>query len=206
MDEKEYNCPHCGKKIEILEWTIGPSEFDDESSFYYELGKNLEDIILSYIKRKLQDMKLPIEESEFNDEMISFDEYLMDDARKIAYKKGYIIKDREELWEMEEYLDPVEPHINWLFEQIDKSKDGKIIVRLADFAEECGIKMQNVVDDKAIPDDSRQCPTLVYWGFKHALFYFDIVINCGKLVEDGQPVIIMRRKVKGNIRPKGLSD
>ena len=48
-------------------------------------------------------------------------------------------------------------------------------------------------------------PTSLGWGFKYGLFHLGITYNMGK-VEDGQPVMIMRRKMDGDILPASLQD
>ena len=103
------------------------------------------------------------------------------------------------------YTKAVEPHIEWIREQIEKSGDGAIRVKLSDFAAACGMKMKKVVDGKVVEGTPGLDPTSVGWGFKYALFHSGISYNMGK-VEDGQPVMIMRNKVAGEELPKSLQD
>lgn len=103
------------------------------------------------------------------------------------------------------YTKAVAPHIDWLKEQIEKSADGAIRVKLSDFAAACGMKMKKVVDGKVVEGTPGLDPTSVGWGFKYSLFHAGISYNMGK-VEDGQPVMIMRNKVAGEELPKSLQD
>src|SRR3972149_9993137 len=103
------------------------------------------------------------------------------------------------------YTKAVQPHIDWLKEQIEKSKDGAIRIKLSDFAAACGMKMQKVVDGKVVEGSVGLHPTSAGWGFKYSLFHAGITYNMGK-VEDGQPVMIMRRKLEGDVLPASLQD
>lgn len=102
------------------------------------------------------------------------------------------------------YTKAVGPHIEWLFEKIDASKDGAIRIKVADLAAATGFHMQKVVDGHAVSGPGLN-PTSVTWGFKYSLFHKGIVLTTGK-VEDGQPVMIMRRKSEGDELPKSLRD
>lgn len=103
------------------------------------------------------------------------------------------------------YSKAIGQHLDWLFEQIDGSKDGAIRVKLADFAAATGFKMQKVVEGKVVEGSNGLNPTSLGWGFKYALFHAGITYNMGK-VEDGQPVMIMRRKLEGDVLPASLQD
>ena len=103
------------------------------------------------------------------------------------------------------YSKAIKTHLDWLFEQIDNSKDGAIRVKLADFAGATGFKMQKVVEGKVVDGTPGLNPTSLGWGFKYSLFHAGISYNMGK-VEDGQPVMIMRRKMDGDILPASLQD
>lgn len=103
------------------------------------------------------------------------------------------------------YSKAIAPHLDWLNEQIDASKDGAIRIKLADFAAATGFKMQKVVDGKVVEGSPGLNPTSLGWGFKYALFHAGITYNMGK-VEDGQPVMIMRKKVEGDVLPTSLQD
>ena len=103
------------------------------------------------------------------------------------------------------YSKAVKAHLDWLFEQIDNSKDGAIRIKLADFAGATGFKMQKVVEGKVVDGTPGLNPTSLGWGFKYSLFHAGITYNMGK-VEDGQPVMIMRRKMDGDILPASLQD
>lgn len=103
------------------------------------------------------------------------------------------------------YSKAIKAHLEWLFEQIDASKDGAIRIKLADFAGATGFKMQKVVDGKVVEGSTGLNPTSLGWGFKYSLYHAGITYNMGK-VEDGQPVMIMRRKVDGDVLPTSLQD
>jgi hypothetical protein len=103
------------------------------------------------------------------------------------------------------YTKAIKPHLAWLNEQIDAAKDGTIRVKLADFAAATGFKMQKVVDGKVVENSGGLNPTSLGWGFKYSLFHSGITYNMGK-VEDGQPVMIMRKKVDGDVLPASLQD
>ena len=102
------------------------------------------------------------------------------------------------------YTKAIAPHLDWLKEQIAESDDGMIRIKLADFANECGMKMKKVVSGKAV-DGTGLDPVSVGWGFKYALYHAGIVFTTGK-VDDGQPVLIMRMKIEGDELPKSLQD
>jgi len=65
--------------------------------------------------------------------------------------------------------------------------------------------MQKVVEGKAVDEPGKLNPTSLGWGFKYSLFHAGIMYNMGK-VEDGQPVMIMRRKVDSDVLPVSLQD
>jgi len=103
------------------------------------------------------------------------------------------------------YSKAIQPHLDWLNEQIGNSKDGAIRIKLEDFAKATGFKMQKVVDGKVVENSPGLNPTSLGWGFKYSLFHSGITYNMGK-VEDGQPVMIMRKKVEGDVLPASLQD
>ena len=103
------------------------------------------------------------------------------------------------------YSKAIKTHLDWLFEQIDASKDGAIRIKLSDFAAATGFKIQKVVDGKVVDGTPGLNPTSLGWGFKYSLFHSGIAFNLGK-VEDGQPVMIMRRKMDGDVLPASLQD
>jgi hypothetical protein len=103
------------------------------------------------------------------------------------------------------YTKAVAQHLDWLFEQIDASKDGAIRIKLADFAAATGFKMQKVANGKVVEGTAGLNPTSLGWGFKYSLFHSGITFNLGK-IEDGQPVMIMRRKLDGDVLPASLQD
>ena len=103
------------------------------------------------------------------------------------------------------YSKAIGPHLNWLNEQIEAAKDGIIRIKLADFAAATGFKMQKVTEGKVVEGSNGLNPTSLGWGFKYALYHAGITYNMGK-VEDGQPVMIMRKKVEGDVLPASLQD
>jgi hypothetical protein len=103
------------------------------------------------------------------------------------------------------YSKAIGAHLPWLMGEIDKSKDGAIRVKLADFAAACGFKMQKVVEGKVVEGSAGLNPTSLGWGFKYALFHAGIAYNMGK-VDDGQPVMIMRRKADNDVLPMSLRE
>jgi hypothetical protein len=103
------------------------------------------------------------------------------------------------------YTKAIGPHLEWLLSQIDDSKDSTIRIKLADFAVATGFKMQKVVDGKVVEGTPGLNPTSLGWGFKYSLFHSGIAYNMGK-VEDGQPVMIMRRKTEGDVLPMSLRE
>lgn len=102
------------------------------------------------------------------------------------------------------YAKPVGEHLDWLFEQIDASKDKTIRIKLSEFAKECGFDIQKLKDGKAVPGPGLN-PTSVAWGFKYVLFHAGIMTHAGK-VGDGQPIMIMTRVVEGDALPASLQD
>jgi len=102
------------------------------------------------------------------------------------------------------YAKPVGEHLDWLFEQIDASKDKTIRIKLSEFAKECGFTIQKVVNGKAIPGPGLN-PTSVTWAFKYVLFHAGIMTRAGK-VGDGQPIMIMTRKTEDDTLPASLQD
>lgn len=123
------------------------------------------------------------------------------DAEAVISKKG---GGRKSGVRYANYTKAIAPHIEWLLEQIEKSADDAIRVKVADFAAATGFKMQKVVDGHAVSGPGLN-PTSVTWGFKYSLFHSGIVFTVGK-VEDGQPVMIMRRKAEGDELPASLKD
>jgi hypothetical protein len=103
------------------------------------------------------------------------------------------------------YSKAIQPHLNWLNEQIAGSKDGAIRIKLEDFAKATGFKMQKVKEGKVVEGSGGLNPTSLGWGFKYSLYHAGITYNMGK-VEDGQPVMIMRKKVDGDVLPTSLQD
>ena len=103
------------------------------------------------------------------------------------------------------YSKAIAPHLDWLNEQIDKSVDKTIRIKLEDFAKATGFKMQKVTEGKVVENSPGLNPTSLGWGFKYSLFHSGITYNMGK-VEDGQPVMIMRKKVEGDVLPASLQD
>jgi hypothetical protein len=103
------------------------------------------------------------------------------------------------------YTKAIGPHLEWLLGQIDASKDGVIRIKLSDFAAACGMKMQKVVDGKVIEGSAGLHPTSAGWGFKYSLFHAGISYNMGK-VDDGQPVMIMKRRTDDDVLPASLQE
>ena len=103
------------------------------------------------------------------------------------------------------YSKAIQPHLDWLNEQIEKSPDKTIRIKLEDFAKATGFKMQKVTEGKVVEGSGGLNPTSLGWGFKYSLYHAGITYNMGK-VEDGQPVMIMRKKVDGDVLPASLQD
>jgi hypothetical protein len=103
------------------------------------------------------------------------------------------------------YTKAITEHLPWLFEKIAEDKDGIIRVKLADFAAACHMKMQKVTDGKVVEGSAGLNPTSLGWGFKYALFHAGIAYNMGK-VDDGQQVMIMKKRVEGDVLPASLQE
>lgn len=102
-----------------------------------------------------------------------------------------------------DYIAAVKPHIEWLTEQVEASKDGAIRVKLADFAKACGKVMKKVDNGKVVTTSPGMDPTSLGWGFKYTLFQYGFFLTTGK-VENGQPVMIIRKKTEYDVLPKSL--
>ena len=124
------------------------------------------------------------------------------EAGEIVSRKGHGKKNGARY---AKYAVAIQEHLSWLFEQIDASKDGVIRVKLADFAAATGFKMQKVTEGNIVEGTPGLNPTSLGWGFKYSLFHSGIAFTLGK-VEDGQPVMIMRKKVEGDVLPTSLQD
>lgn len=103
-----------------------------------------------------------------------------------------------------DYAAALKPHVEWLDDQIENSEDGAIRVKLADFAKACGKVMKKVVNGEVVPNAPGLDPTSLGWGFKYVLFHAGFGLTMGK-IDDGQPVMVIRKKVDGEMLPASLA-
>lgn len=103
-----------------------------------------------------------------------------------------------------DYAAAIKPHLTWLDEQIDGATDKTVRVKLADFAKACGKNMKKVTNGEVVPGAVGLDPTSLGWGFKYVLYHAGFAFNMGK-VEDGQPVMIIRKKTEGDVLPASLA-
>lgn len=88
------------------------------------------------------------------------------------------------------YKTAIAPHVEFLKEGISESKDGNVRVRVADLAKAMGMVGKH--------------ETSIYWGLKYVLFGEGLVVTTGQ-TKDGEPVLIMREKVEGDVLPASLT-
>jgi hypothetical protein len=103
-----------------------------------------------------------------------------------------------------DYAAAVKQHLPWLDEEIEKSVDKTIRVKLADFSKACGKIMKQIVNGEVKPGAQGLDPTSLVWAYKYVLYHAGFFFTTGK-VEDGQPVMIIRKIREGDVLPASLA-
>jgi hypothetical protein len=85
----------------------------------------------------------------------------------------------------------INPHVEFLRESIENSKDGKIRVKSMDVAAQMG------------PEFKSRHATSLYWGLKYSLFDAGIIVTTGKTIE-GEEILVMRFKTAEDKLPESL--
>ncbi len=90
------------------------------------------------------------------------------------------------------YIVAITPHIAWIREEIEKSKDGIIRMKTNDLATEMG------------PIFVKKNPTSIYWALKYIMFHEGIVVDTGtsKL---GDKLLLMRKATDEDTLPPSLN-
>lgn len=102
-----------------------------------------------------------------------------------------------------DYAQAVKPHLEWLEEQINESSDNMIRVKLEEFSKACGKVMKKIVNGEVVGTQGLD-PTSLTWAYRYVLFHFGYVFTMGN-VDDGQPVMIIRRRQDGDVLPASLA-
>lgn len=98
-------------------------------------------------------------------------------------KKGYGIK-------YAKYKNAIVPHVEFLKDEVAKSKDGNIRILVTDLA-----KILNMTGKHE---------TSIYWGLKYTLFSEGLVVTTGQ-TKNNEPVLIMREKKYDDVLPASLT-
>lgn len=88
------------------------------------------------------------------------------------------------------YRAAIAPHVAFLKQGIEESKDKQIRVAVDDLAKTMGMAGKH--------------ETSIYWGLKYTLFAEGIVVTTGQ-TKDGDAVLIMRERKEGDILPASLT-
>lgn len=89
------------------------------------------------------------------------------------------------------YRTALKPHLKWIEESIDASKDGSIRMKTKDFAKSLGKEFESKNE------------TSIYWGTLYSLFDQGIFVGTGTH-QNGDKVLVMRRAVEGDKLPASL--
>ncbi len=90
------------------------------------------------------------------------------------------------------YIKAIAPQLDWIEEEIEKSKEGSIRMRVADIAKEMGKEF------------TTKHETSVYWGLKYSLFQDGIVVD-QTTHKDGSKILVMRQATEDDRLPQSLS-
>lgn len=91
------------------------------------------------------------------------------------------------------YAQAVAHLIPWLTEQIEKSPDGKIRIRIKDIAKEMGSEFE------------KKGNTAMYWGLKFVLFHNGIVVNMGGSDKQENKLLLLRKGTDADKLPASLT-
>ena len=88
------------------------------------------------------------------------------------------------------YKNAIAPHVQFLKDEVAKSKDGNIRVLATDLA-----KTLNMIGKHE---------TSIYWGLKYVLFAEGLVVMTGQ-TKSNEPVLIIRERKEGDVLPTSLT-
>lgn len=88
------------------------------------------------------------------------------------------------------YKNAIAPHIEFLQDEVAKSKDGSIRVLATDLAKTLNMTGKH--------------ETSIYWGLKYVLFAEGLVVTTGQ-TKSNEPVLIIREKKEGDVLPTSLT-
>jgi predicted type IV restriction endonuclease len=98
----------------------------------------------------------------------------------------------DESGKYKEYARAISPHLMFIKEQIGKSPNGTIRIRIGDMSRSLGMDFIN------------KNPTSIYWGLKYILFQKGIII-CTETQESGEKMFVMRYACSGDKLPPSLA-
>lgn len=88
------------------------------------------------------------------------------------------------------YKNAIAPHVEFLKDEVAKSKDGNIRVLATDLAKTLNMTGKH--------------ETSIYWGLKYVLFAEGLVVTTGQ-TKSNEPVLIIREKKEGDVLPTSLT-
>lgn len=88
------------------------------------------------------------------------------------------------------YKNAIAPHVQFLKDEVARSKDGNIRVLATDLA-----KTLNMIGKHE---------TSIYWGLKYVLFADGLVVTTGQ-TKSNEPVLIIRERKEGDVLPTSLT-
>lgn len=87
------------------------------------------------------------------------------------------------------YKNAIAPHVEFLKDEVAKSKDGNIRVLVTDLAKTLNMTGKH--------------ETSIYWGLKYVLFAEGLVVTTGQ-TKSNEPVLIIRERKEGDVLPTSL--
>lgn len=87
------------------------------------------------------------------------------------------------------YAEAISPLLGWIRENIEKSLDGKIRVRIKDISKEMG------------PEFEKKSDTAIYWGLKYVLFQDGLVVETGSSIAREKLLIIRKGTPEDKLPP-----
>jgi hypothetical protein len=88
------------------------------------------------------------------------------------------------------YRSAIAPHVAFLRDGIEGSKDGNVRVKVEDLAKAMGMTGKH--------------ETSIYWGLKYVLFGEGLVVTTGQ-TKANEPVLVIRKKKEGDKLPDSLT-
>lgn len=88
------------------------------------------------------------------------------------------------------YKNAIAPHVEFLQDEVAKSKDGNIRVLATDLAKTLNMTGKH--------------ETSIYWGLKYVLFAEGLVVTTGQ-TKNNESVLIIRERKEGDVLPTSLT-